>query len=702
MSSFLKSRRSRILTTLLILFLSLLFIERLISRKLYESKNKIEDYLSKSIGYSVTLDDVTFSFIKGIHLKGLSIFYDKHRRSVMNFKGVSISLNPILSLLKDGIVLDRINLSESELLLKKEAEGLLPQVIFSDLRKGLSRSRPGRKGLAIYTDNLIINAGVVKIIPVDNEYNPGPVTLCLKNMSLSLRADGKVRGKGDTSINYRLPEKNSILKNLSAKLIEHDLKYSLEARINNNNLEINNITLWLENEQIIGSGVIRDFAERKPYMDIWLILPIFALEDVAFINKNFAAQGFISASVIINGPMENTKVLFKGSAYDCNLEYPLAQEETLSLKNIRGVIEFKEPFLNLKNMFLKIYNLPLNLNLKIDLKEQAFSLDVSLTKYFLETQNLPLQDLGAVFNGQLGNVISGELEINATYIRPEEEYKINTKFKGLEFDYLSQEQKYLKTDGLEFTISGIGQEQRLDFVNLKSKVELGKNRISIKDIALKGYGGLFNGYFDIGLKDKSSLSFFLRGRELDIAKLMQDLRLTGKFLSGKLDTKIRFDNHSKEYLKGDCYVSQGLIDLSALAETVKMPPLENIGFETAHIYFTLSKDIARIRAIKLLSPDIKLNAYWDIIKKAISGILNIKISSGLLANSPQFKKLISLSGITSPYIDFRFLLGGIPKRIRLMWMKGEFKERLKRGSPEWVKRRVETGLDKMVDELSNK
>jgi methionine synthase II (cobalamin-independent) len=37
-----------------------------------------------------------------------------------------------------------------------------------------------------------------------------------------------------------------------------------------------------------------------------------------------------------------------------------------------------------------------------------------------------------------------------------------------------------------------------------------------------------------------------------------------------------------------------------------------------------------------------------------------------------------------------------------MWMKGDFKEKLEQESPEWVKRRIEMGLDKMVDDLSNR
>lgn len=108
-----------------------------------------------------------------------------------------------------------------------------------------------------------------------------------------------------------------------------------------------------------------------------------------------------------------------------------------------------------------------------------------------------------------------------------------------------------------------------------------------------------------------------------------------------------------------------------------------------------------MQGIKLYSSDIMLNAYWDTNSK-IEGVVNLKIASKILNQSVQFRKLLRLTKTKTPYIDFKFLLGGIPKATRFMWAKNEFKERIEKSLPTWIKRSIEKRLDEAINDLSDR
>lgn len=699
MISFLKSRRNRILVSIIIFFLIALLLQITLSFIIYKSKNKIVTYLNEILGYTITLDNIEFGFLKGLHLKGLSVFYNNQRNATLFFKDIYIHTKIITSILKNEIVIGRINLNEGILLSRKEREGINFQIIFSDVYKNITDSKSTK--LRISINDLTIRVGLLKVISINDEFNSDGTVILLKNIHISMNPFGKVKFKSNLRFTSKLPEENYLSGFLKNKNIIQDLKYFMEGTISNKNMIVDSMLLKLGKEQIIGSGLIKDFAERNPYIDIRLMASIISINNIAFINENFNIEGYLSLSLMVNGLLDNMKLFLNGNVYDCNVKYQLRDNEILNIDNINGVIEYKNQLINFKNINLKLNNLPLNIKLKIDLNDPHILLTVSLFKDFLTAQNIPLQNLEVMFKGKVKERLTGDLEIKTTYIRNDQNFTMQAKLNNIEFDYSNLKEKYFKIDKIDFIKDNIENIQKLNFENFNSKVELYKNRINIKEINFQGYNGRLNGQINIDLKDKLMLNFFLNGRQLDIRKLTHGLRLTNKFLSGNLDTKITFNNYSKEFLRGNCYIKDGIIDLSALTEFVKVPALENVSFEIAHIYFGVSKNIVKIRGIKLSSQDIKLNAYWD-IKNKIDGALNIKISSTLLNNSPEFRRLLTLAEIKKPYIDFRFLLGGIPKTMRLIWMKGEFKERLEEELPTWVKKKIEMNLDKMINDLSSR
>jgi len=198
---------------------------------------------------------------------------------------------------------------------------------------------------------------------------------------------------------------------------------------------------------------------------------------------------------------------------------------------------------------------------------------------------------------------------------------------------------------------------------------------------------------------KPHLTIGLKGTGLDVKKVMDDTHITDKLLSGNMSVQIYFDNRQDAFLKGKCHIKDGIVDLNVLASAVKFPSLNLSGFYIMDAFFICSKDLIKLKGVKLYSKDIRFNGFWD-IDTTLKGALNMAVSSRLLKQSPSFRKLLSIADINKPYIDFKFLLGGIPRVSRFMWSKGEFKEKLEQGLPGWIKRRIQNGLNKSIDEVS--
>jgi hypothetical protein len=667
-----------------------LVLQTALSYILSQSKTKIIQSLSDTLGYKLGLKDISFDLIRGVRLNGLSIFYDRRTDAVASFKDVFIGIK-ISALFFKKIEPGRIFINECTLLSRKEKEGINLQIIFSDIYRKLPEIK-----------DLSVAIALAKVIYLDDNFKPTGIEFWLKRAAIFLYHTSRVRVKGDCKVIYKSNPENYLFRYLDNKDITQDFKYVMDATMNGKQLIIDSLLLSLGKEEIIGTGSVKDFAAKNPYIDIGFMAGVLPLTNITFLEENFRAFGYTSISLRFTGALDDVRGQFNGNFFNGYLEFTLPSEETFNINNIDGWVEYKNDTLILDNVRLKLNNLPLFMDMKIKLsKEPDIYLKMRLTKDFLVSQKLPLSKIEALFKGKISDTLTGNLEVKTVYLRKGSEFEMQANFNNIEFDYLGPKQKYLKIKNFELFKNNIDNIQKLIFENFESKVELPQDYLNIKNINFTGYSGTLKGALSVELGDKPNLNLILNGYNLDIKKLTQDMQLTNKFLSGNLNTKIEFNNYAREFLKGDCYVSDGTIDLSALAEAVKLPSLENINFNIVHVYFAVSRELVKMRGIKLSSPDIRLNAFWNIDNR-IEGVMNAKISAALLNKSPQFQKLLSISRVDKPFIDFKFLLGGTPKTMRAMWMKGDFKEKLEQESPEWVKRRIEMGLDKMVDDLSNR
>ena len=695
MSFLLKLRRKLpliiILSFLVILFLS----EAGISHILNKSKPKILNYLKNTFAYRFDLERISFSFLLGLHIKGGAIFYDNQSEPPILIKDAFLAIK-ILPLIFKGTIAIQANINEALFLLNKEKEGVNLQVIFSDLYKKMPKVKP--KALNLFKYSFGASIKTAKLIYTGNACFEKNMHLLMKNSRIIQGAE-RFKVDSDIELNYHLSKDTYISRFFKNKGIKEEVGYSIEGNIKGGDLIIDLILLNIGKDQIMGMGISKGFSERNPYIDIAFMNFTISLNNIASMKDNFNAKGDTLFSLKINGPMNNAKINATGSLHYCDFRYALANGELFDIKNLSGNLEYRDNLLKFDKVNLELNNVPLNAELLTVISDEpVITLKVSLSKDYLSYQNLPLEKLEAIFNGKLKNTLQGDLQINALYLRKGVNFNMRAGLKNIDFDYWGLKEKYFTATAMEITKDNASKIQKLNFSNLKAKVYTGRDRIEIKELNCYGYNAALNGNINLNTGDKTSLIIALEGLGLDVKTVMQDINISDKLLSGAMDIKITFDNQQKEFLKGSCYIKNGTANLQLLADTLKLPALKNVNFDIMDGRFSLSKDTIRVNEIKLANPDMTLNTSWYTNGK-IDGALNLKIASGLLSQSLPFKKLLDLTEIKKPYIDFDFSLGGLPKMVRVMWLKGEFKDKIKQDLSAWVKRRIENQLDRMIDEM---
>lgn len=697
MGSFLKSRRNFILIPLVILILTLLLFQKGISYTVSKSKPKILNYLTRTFGYRFGLQDLSFNFSQGLHLKGASIFYDEQNKPPVLIKDAFVRIK-ILPLIFKRTIAIRIDINEASLLLNQQREGLNLQIIFSDISKKMPKNKPAALNLFKYSLDASIKTA--KLICAGNASFDKNIYLLMKNSRIKQEAE-RFKFDSDIEFNYLLPKDAYLAHFFKNKVLKEKVRCSLQGNIRGGDLIIDLLLFTLENSQIVGAGINKGFAQRNPNVDIAFMHSAILLDNIASLKDNFDAEGNAFFSLKINGPLDNLKTSISSTLYYCNFRYVLLNAESFNIKKLSADLEYGDNLLKFDKAYLELNGVPLNIKLSaLVSNEPEIDLNISLPKDFLISQNLPLEKLEGEFKGKLKKTLQGDLKINALYVRKGLDLNMHASFKNIDFDYSNPKEKYLRADTVELTKDSASKIQKLNFSKLESKIYFGKDSFEFKKINFCGYNTLLNGAIKLHPRDEASLTVLLEGVGLDVKTVMQDINISDKLLSGAMDIKIAFDNQQKDFLSGTCHIEDGAVNLKLLADTLRLPALKKLNFDIIDGRFSISKDKIKVDEIKLTNPDISLDASWQ-TNTTIDGRINLKIASGLLSQSVPFKKMLDLTQIKKSYIDFSFSLGGIPKTARVMWLKGEFKDRIKQDLPAWVKRKIENNLDKLIDGMDN-
>ncbi|RJO63759.1 MAG: hypothetical protein C4540_06360 [Candidatus Omnitrophota bacterium] len=686
---------------LLILFFSFVFLaavfQGILSYSFQKSRPQLVVFLSSFLGCRLEIESISFNYVRGAVVKGVAVFCAQEEQPSVYIKSASIPLS-LTSFFRGKIAVGTIRIHEALFLAKKEPQGLNLQILYSDIYKRLSRLKNNPPGLrlintAVYLEN-------AQIFFTDKPVFEHDMYLSLRKARIRLDSSGHVRFKGKLHFKYLMSDRLFVTRFFEQKLIQEELDCSIQGKVKGNDFVMDMIVLDIGKEQIIGMGVNRNFAEYNPRLDITFIPSTVQVSNIGFLRNNFHPSGSIFVSLKINGPMDNTEFSLAGYAIDCSFKYHISSGEIFDIKSLNGELEFARGTLKIRNASFWFNDLPLNLVFEFySLQGPRVFCMLSFPQQFISFHDPFLTKLEAVFEGKIKNTMEGTLTVSGIYKRKNDPLDLKAEFGNVDFDYFNPREKSLKADSVSLIKHSIAGDHKLNFGEFASVIRIGKNRFSINDIAFKGYHGRFSGKMTVDIKDKALFNGFIKGKGIEVSELTPDLNVTSKLLSGSMETLLKFDNTEKEFLKARCYVRNGVADLDVLASIVKLPSLTSMGFSAMHLYFSLSQELVRVRGFSLRSKDLMMDAHWN-TNGRVEGVMDIQMSSELLNQSVSFKKLLNLTRIKKPYIDFKFMLGGLPKAVRVLWLKGEFKEKIKQGLPDWAEKSIQKNLDQAIDELS--
>ena len=665
----------------LITFLAVLFLlQTAISHLINNSKDKILNYANSTFGYSFELEDLSFSLLRGLHIKGAALTRNNYDKKIIFIKDAFISLK-ILPLFFKTLDI-KVHINELSLFIKREGEGINTQIIFSEINKKMPKHKP----------SLDISIEKTRIITGDNP-----------NLSIILK-DSKIRQESQSlkmltllEFDYRLAPDSYLAHLFSDNYIRQTIKCLVQAHINGDNLHLDYILLNIEGNEIIGAGLNKDFTGKNPYLYINFMHSMVLLNKLTVMKRNFKAQGNVYFSLGLKGRMDAPSINISSELSHCS--FVIAKNRLFNIEELQGKIEYQNNLINLNNASLRINNVHLNIHRLIAglSVEPELKLELSFPQEFFDYNSLPLNKLRVVFEGRLKQFLSGDLGVSALYIRDGRDLDMQAHFNGINLSFQDAE-KNLTVGSIEL-IKNDDKIQKISLRDLKSQVYLEKNRIDLKNISVAAYDNSLSGELKISLTDPAALNLRLKGQGLDLKSVMQDTNISDKLLSGRLDVEIVFDNLQKEFLQGNCYIKNGSMDLNMLGSIIALPALKNTKFQNMHADFSISKQLVSLKDLEMHSPDIMLGLSWNTNHK-VDGELKLSMASRLLKQYAAFKKLLNIAKFKKDYVDFSFLLAGTSRgNTRILWQKGEFKAKLKENLPNWVQKRIEKELDKIVDSL---
>ena len=476
----------------------------------------------------------------------------------------------------------------------------------------------------------------------------------------------------------------------------------VQTHISGPDLAMDFIMLDIGKSQIVGSGITKNFAERNPFLEVNFRYAGIALEEIVSLRNSFEAQGNVVLLFSLKGPMDTLKGFVSGRLFDCSLKYPQLGSEPLEIEFINGQFELQGNQLKLKDASIRLANSGFNIDslLLIASTTPEVSLQVSWPQEFLAAHSLPLQKLQCIVKGKMGEDLSGDLEVYALYVRKDAKLDMRLNLGGIRLDYKNPKEKRFSAKNISLAKDNFAKIQKLNFTDLSAKVSFDKKGLAVRDLTLTGYNALLSGELKVDTAKTTALTFALKGSGLDVEGLMKDMNISNKLLSGTMDLSLSFDNSQKKFLEGSCTIKDGFADLGVIASIIALPALNNLHFDSIYAGFYLTKEIIRVDEVKATSPDVLLQGSWDANGK-IDGKLNLSITSELLKQSDPFRRLLQVAQLDKQYVDFDFLLKGDPKNPRVMWLKGEFKDKLKKNLPGWAERRIEEDIDQIISGLSD-
>lgn len=672
-----------------------LLLQFSLSRFVERNKPGLSAAITQALGAQAKIESLSFSLIRGLEIKGLSIALKQGPACFIADK-VVLNFNLFSSLLTRRLKLRAVSINSLQLRPEKTGLGINLQVLLSDIFKNSGSSRIIGLNLDLTSLNISVAEARIK--------KGGPAArnmLILKDVRIYM-SEKSYRFNSRAIVYSQVESGRYIERFLNTRETSQELSLRAQGAISGRSLQLGLIEIGLFEEQILGTGIIRNYLDYNPQISLEFIPAKLKGADFSFLRENFSFEGRMLIDISLSGPMDDLRPRLKIQPEDCAFTYKIAGGEKFRVENMSGVLEYADNCIKIPALRFKLNAMPLFLKLSAETGQAApgIAAALSIDKSYFTAQGQDIKQMDLVFDGKLGKTITGSLRLSGLYDRQGTQFEMTAKAEGLDFDYYSLKDKYLKVKAITLSKSAAHRPlQKFEFSDLSAQISLKRKSLALKEISGTAYAGTVRGEADFDWSGPASLQIMLSGEGLDCQKAMPDINVTDKILSGRMQACFELDNRDSEFIQGEATITNGNADLSDISNSVKFPPLDKVRFNRGFISFAIHKDRVTIKKAALDNPDIALNGSW-IISSGLQGLLELSVSSKFLKQSVYFRKLLAISRLKKPAIDFKFILGGTPETLRFMWLEGEFRDRIDKALSPDIKSKIEDAINKAIQDLA--
>lgn len=480
--------------------------------------------------------------------------------------------------------------------------------------------------------------------------------------------------------------------------------FVFEAEKQGKDIALSRVELSNAHLQFTGAGRIRDVAGPAPEAVFVMNFMNVVLDDMpAFNNNNLKARGIVDAALEVKGPVADLSALLhvKLANVDCHFL------GALSLSKING-----------SAVIVKDRLLSRGLSLEFNGEKLLADVTVERSAYPHVEARLsapaPKEPGPAPFTLDLTadwahDEIVGDAAARFAFSSPDTVNILNVRLS--EFHLALGEELLLTADGLSvgFSIEAKNASPPRTFFNRELILShfFGVLRRKGGDFALEDlkaicYGGVLEGGLDFvvseerqGFKGEAHL------REVDLNEFFgktQDVPL------GRLDGDLRFDTRSVDMLKGQLFVTKGIVDqnplFNAVADFLGVASLKRVAYDELAVFFAGGRGDYTSQ-VKLESPKVRTQLDTKITSyDKMDGYLAVVLATELLKESKQFRKILAYLRHDEPSVVFPFKISSYINSPRVLWLKNEFKEKLQGLLPERNKRFLQRQVNDMVEKIN--
>ena len=376
--------------------------------------------------------------------------------------------------------------------------------------------------------------------------------------------------------------------------------------------------------------------------------------------------------------------------------------------DFEGLIRFDPSSVEIQKFSGTVDGVPLNLegsfsfgsDLLTDLRLSSFSRQVK------ESRSVNPKAFDLAVSGKWGQGgFNGKMvyEHMAFVRRGFSERKVDMLFKGLNLDFDSgQEVKIFFDKGVFYYLCG-SERYGLEARGFKAVGQLKKTGLDISSLNARLYGGYLKGKGSIDISSFPSRSYFELGFEKVDLKNAVSLFEPAPDLRGSVDSDFIYSDYPWENIKGSFIIRDGgvggLSFFKWLGNNFGIKEFNTVDFKTAFAYFYCDSENVLARKLFIDSDKVKLRGNFNLKSGLISSTVSAVFSRRLLEDSQKLKPLVAILGKDMPLVDFNFQLSGVIGALNFKWLNSDFKERLYKKIPGFVRGTVEKDIEGVLKPL---